>query len=222
MFINAIESLYTTCNSVDNFEILVAVDNDDQDTTSEIKKYTETKGNITIHTFERQFYKGFHNYINALVPLSQGKSLFLWNDDCIMKSREWDSTIINYHKSFCVLNPLVDTMVHYCRSNKNILFPIIPRAWFDVTGRWANNAACDTWIQDISRDLNLTIDVDSIVITHDRHDVTGNNNDAVYNEGREDVSSFIRDDFYSQAQFIQRDIDKQKIQNYLSSNGYTL
>lgn len=218
MFVNAIESLYTTCESIDNFEVLVAVDKDDEETTNEICKYTNTKNNIAIYTFERQYYKGFHNYINALVPQSKGKSLFLWNDDCVMKSKNWDTEIIKYHKDFCILNPLVDTMINYCRTNKQILFPIIPKKWVEITGRWANNAACDTWIQDISRDLNLTVDVDSIVISHDRHDVTGNNNDIVYVEGREDVSSFIKNDFYSIPQSTEREIDKQKILSFLNGS----
>ena len=215
-FISSIESLFNTCNNFKNFEVLVALDNDDLDTIEHINDYIKDKSNITIHLFDRHYYKGFHKYINSIVPLSKGSSLFLWNDDCIMKSIDWDVEILKLHQSFCVLNPLVDTMAFYCRSNQQILFPIIPKQWYITTGRWSNNAACDTWIQDISRDLNLTVDVDNIVISHERHDVTGKNGDDIYNEGRIDVETFIRDDFYSAEQFAEREIDKQKIKNFLN------
>jgi len=214
-FIVSIESLFNTCDDYNNFEVLVALDNDDLDTIKDINEYIKDKSNVTIHLFDRQYYKGFHKYINSMVPLAKGSSLFLWNDDCVMKSQGWDKEILSLHESFCVLNPLVDTMEWYCRSHQQILFPIIPKEWYNVTGRWSNNAACDTWIQDISRDLNLTVDVDNIIISHERHDVTGKNGDEIYNEGRVDIETFIRDDFYSAEQHAEREIDKEKIKKFL-------
>ena len=78
-FLKSVNSLYENCSDVNNFEILIAVDNDDVETTEKIK--TVLKPNMLLYSYERQFYKGLHNYYNDLSTKTNSESLFLWNDD---------------------------------------------------------------------------------------------------------------------------------------------
>jgi hypothetical protein len=187
MFVKTVNSLFETCNNVDNFEVLIAMDLDDDDTITQVKEFISDKTNMKLFTFERQFYRGLHNYYNGLSNEATGTSLFLWNDDAIMRSNDWDLEVLKYHETFCVLSPMVDTMETYWRT-QGVLFPIIPKKWFDLTGSWSAVPACDSWIDVTSKRLGLLVNVASIVISHDRNDVTGNNNDTTYQERKEDLN----------------------------------
>jgi hypothetical protein len=180
IFEKSINSLIDNCSNIQNFEVLVAIDNDDVDTILKIKDFIVSKPNIKFFLYERQFYIGLHNYYNDLASKASGNFLLLWNDDAIMKTINWDLEILKYENRFCVLNPIVEGMEGY---GDMILFPIIPKKWVDITGEWAHCHGCDSWIDVLSNRLGLTINSE-IVITHDRYDITGYNNDITYQEGR--------------------------------------
>jgi hypothetical protein len=185
MAVNSINSLYNTCSSIDNFEILIALDNDDVETSNNLKDYFKDKNNIKLFYYERQFYRGLHNYYNDLCLNSSGSSLLLWNDDAIMRSMNWDLEILNNHKNFTVLNPKVDTMETYWRE-VGVLFPIIPKEWINITGKMSCVPSCDSWVDVISKRLNILLPLESVVISHERADVTGNNNDETFKDGFND------------------------------------
>lgn len=185
MVVNSINSLFNTCSSIENFEILIALDNDDIETSNNLKSYLKDKTNVKLFFYERQFYRGLHNYYNDLCLKSSGTSLLLWNDDAIMRSMNWDLEILNNHTNFTVLNPKVDTMEHYWREI-GVLFPIIPKEWVEVTGKMSCVPSCDSWVDVISKRLNILTPLGSVVISHDRADVTGNNNDQTFKDGFND------------------------------------
>ena len=105
-----------------------------------------------------------------------------------MRSKDWDLEIIKYHKDFCVISPKVDTMEHYWRT-QGVLFPIIPKKWIEITGKWSHVPACDSWTDVISKRLGILVNVESIVLSHNRHDITGENHDLTYTEGRSDINN---------------------------------
>ena len=63
----ALESIYSTCYSKDNFEILLAIDNDDLETIEFVKNFITNHHNTKMFLFERQRYKGMHIYQNTLI-----------------------------------------------------------------------------------------------------------------------------------------------------------
>jgi len=182
-FKKSVESLLDTSNDINNFEILLAMDNDDIETVRDTEEYIKYKNNIRLFLCDRHHYLNLNNYYNDLSEKSIGNSLFLWNDDAIMGSSGWDDIIIKEHEKFCVISPKVSNMEHYWNTH-GVLFPIIPRKWFDLTGRLSYIQAVDSWIDILSKRLGLLHNVGEISIQHDRHDLTGNNHDNTYTEGR--------------------------------------
>lgn len=183
--VRSMNSLIDNSNSKEAFEILLAVDNDDKDTTDLLANYISDKPYVKMFFFERQYYRGLHNYYNALALKSEGSSLMLWNDDAVMESKNWDSEIINNHKEFCVLSPKVSNMESFWR-NVGVLFPVLPKKWIEITGEWAQVPACDSVIDILSKRLNIQVHLETVVITHDRFELTGNNHDNTYVEVRSD------------------------------------
>lgn len=179
----SIDSLFDNCKDPNNFEVLLAVDNDDIETTEKLEAYASDKSNVRLVYFERQYYRGLHNYINRLASEATGTSLMLWNDDSTIDSKNWDEEILNNHNTFCVLSPKVQNMEHFWR-HIGVLFPIIPKEWIDITEEWAQVPACDSVIDIISKRFGIQVLLDTVVITHDRYDDTGNNHDQTWIEVR--------------------------------------
>lgn len=218
MFKKSVKSLLDTSKDLNNFEILVGLDNDDLETIEKVKEFIKLSDNIRLYFYDRQHYVKLNYYYNDLSNKSNGSSLFLWNDDAIMKSNYWDEIILKEHSIFCVLNPKVSNMVNYW-SDIGVLFPIIPKKWFDITGHWSYVQACDSWIDILSKRLGILHNVDSIIIEHDRFDLTGNNLDPTFTEGREGVGIDIIGD-KELGEII--DIEYQKLNDYLEMLGQNL
>ena len=188
MFKRSISSLYDTCYDVNNFEVLVATDSDDEGTTNEIKNFFSDKTNIKYFVYERQYYYGFHHYINSLSNNSEGEFLFLWGDDAVMESRNWDLEILKHSGTFRMLSPKVSNMESYWR-DQGVLFPIIPKDWVNVTGVFSLSPSCDSWADVLSKKLGVFTNIESVVLAHERHDLIGSNNDENFRESREAITS---------------------------------
>lgn len=185
MATKSIDSLFQNCRDVNSFEVLLAVDNDDTETTQKLEAYISDKPNVKMFYFERQYYRGLHNYINHLALESKGTSLMLWNDDSTIESKDWEYEIIKNHENFCVLSPKVQNMEDYWK-HQGVLFPIIPKEWIDVTGEWSQVPACDSVIDVLGKGLGIIVPLETVVIMHDRYDNTGNNHDQTWTEVRSD------------------------------------
>jgi hypothetical protein len=103
-----------------------------------------------------------------------------WNDDAIMKTKNYDE-IIESEKKFKLLRVKEQTNHPYS------IFPILKWDWFRLLDRLSNQTQNDAWLSEIAYMLNImkTINVE---VTHDRADITGNNNDEtfqkrIYKEG---------------------------------------
>lgn len=216
LFVKSTESLIEKCSDVNNLEILVTMDNDDVDTISKTREYISDKPYIRILISERHYYKNLNIYVNSAANIATGKYLLLWNDDCIMESFNYDLVMDKYENKFMVVNPLVINDVNYCRTNNQMLFPLIPKKWINITGRWSNSGACDSWVQLISNELNLSIYEDDIKIFHDRYDLTRNNHDEIYIESVPDKNFIAYHSFFTEEKHNERQIDIDLIKQYLS------
>lgn len=180
LFKKSVNSLYEMASKHSNFEILVALDSDDQETIEKVQDFKKNRDNIKTKIYERQGYGLLHNYQNDLFKDSEGTSIFLWNDDLKMETRDWDVKIIEHHKDFCILSPMVSNMFDYWK-NQGMLFPVIPRKLIDLTGRLASFSA-DSWLNIVGMRLGIIKNIDNVSVYHDRVDLTNNNNDATWQE----------------------------------------
>ncbi len=220
MFISSTTSLIENCYSTDNIEILLAVDDDDIETTNKISKFIVDKEYIKMYFYERKRYKGLHHYINDLAQKANDGSLMLWNDDAIMISKNWDLEILKFHKNFIVISPKVENMENYWR-NQGVLFPIIPKKWIEITQSWAPTPGLDSWIDVLSKKLGILHNIETISILHDRFELTGNNEDETYREGRSDLQNPILQHGYevwNHGELLQTHYSK--LLDYINKNNY--
>lgn len=125
--------------------------------------------------FPRMGYLRLNEYVNTLAMFSDAKWLFFYNDDTVMQTAGWDSKIMEHDGEFKLL------AVHTNREHPYSVFPILPKEWYKLIGHVSPHSYSDTWVSEIGYLLDIVEFIDVWVI-HDRHDLTGNNGDATYEE----------------------------------------
>lgn len=175
----SLESLISKAAQPTRLELLLGLDEDDQATTEYIKaeiapmlmKYNvECRANI----FKPLGYENLHTYVNTLAGHSNGEWLFFWNDDAIMNSEGWDDIIRSYDGQFKLLAPTDNHNGH-----PYAIFPIVPRDWYMLLDHLSQNAQNDAWLSHVAYMLDI-FERTEVNVTHDRADITGNNNDPTF------------------------------------------
>lgn len=165
---------------LDKIQLLFAFDNDDDvgrtHFVEHLQPWLDQKGvDYTAMEFEPLGYSRLNEYINALARESSADWLFFWNDDALMDTSGWDKIIASYTDQFKLL------AVHTHRDHPYSIFPIVPRAWMDTLGYLSPHPLTDAWLSQIAYKLDIWERI-PVHVTHDRHDLTGNNKDQTFDD----------------------------------------
>ena len=147
----AIESIVATARASE-YEILIAMDDDDEQTTAirwDVEYYPKVKTCIT----KRWGYDGLHEYYNILASMAQGRWLVVWNDDCVMKTEGWDEILKEHDGEFVLLNPL--NMEEQDWTKCFTMFPILPIKWYQTLGRISAYNHTDDYIDKMTKELGM-------------------------------------------------------------------
>jgi hypothetical protein len=148
-------------------EILCAVDRDDD--ASVARELADSTW-----FFPRYGYGQLHRYCDELAKHAAGTWLLLWNDDAVMRTEGWNLHVMEQPDSM-VLRPFTN---HGGGLNP---FPFIPRRWYTTLGHISMSPHIDTWWEEINKRIHGTVgETVAVEVFHDRHDLTGNNNDATF------------------------------------------
>lgn len=114
-------------------------------------------------------YGRLNECYNEMAAAAPGGWLWLWNDDCVVKTRGWDRIIEEQERRVVtVLNPGATTLVGIFSA----YFPVIPKRWVDLVGHWSLHTCNDSWVESIGRRLRRMVDLPQIVVEHDPPDYT--------------------------------------------------
>lgn len=216
MLERSIRSLYELADNPDKVQLMLAFDRDDatgiQHFVTKIQPWLDTK-NIDYHAmeFEPLGYIRLNEYVNALAAASDANWLVFWNDDAVMETSGWDSIINSYNEQFKLL------AFHTHNDHPYSIFPIVPREWFDLLGYLSPHQISDAWLSQQAYMLDIWCRI-PVHVLHDRHDLTGNNNDATFqNRPMLEGNPLHPKDFHSVFQSNIRIADCAKIASYLKT-----
>lgn len=125
--------------------------------------------------FEPMGYARLNEYVNELANHADAEWLFMWNDDALMDSTGWDKTISKYTGEFKLL------AVHTHNEHPYSIFPIVPHKWFEICGYISPHQSIDGYVSQVAYLIDRIERID-VYVTHDRFDLTGNNNDKTFQE----------------------------------------
>jgi hypothetical protein len=173
-------SLIDLVHDTSDIELLLGFDDDDAATVgyflSHIAPDLDQRGvTYMASEFPPMGYVRLNEYVNLLAGQAQGQWLMFWNDDAVMHTQDWDLRIHEHDGEFRVLRMPTHNEHPYA------IFPIIPRAWYNLFGYVSAHQLNDAWISQIAYMLDIMINI-PVSVTHDRKDLTGNNDDATYRQ----------------------------------------
>jgi hypothetical protein len=202
-------------------EILVGFDSDDEIGKNffqfEIAPELDEVGvKYTSLEFTPMGYENLNLYYNGLAKNSNSDWLFAWNDDAIMQTQNWDQEITRYTGKFCLLK------VRTHRDHPYSIFPIWPRAWYDIFGFASRHQMIDAELSQNAYMLDIMQKI-PVDVVHDRHDLTGNNLDDTQKKKKTlEGNPADPKDFHNPIQANLRISDCLTIAKYLESLGHDL
>jgi len=214
----SVVSLFNRVTGKEKVQLMLGFDSDDTEGianfNTDIKPWLdEKKVAYTAMVFDPMGYTRLNEYVNALAAASDADWLFFWNDDAIMETTGWNKTIASHTGEFKCL------AVHTHREHPYSIFPIVPAEWFDLLGYLSPHQISDCWLSQQAYALDIWQRID-VWVTHDRFDLTGNNNDTTFQkrvmyEGNQNDPRDIHHPQWMSRRFA----DADKIAEYMESRG---
>lgn len=172
----SIKSIVNCVADTSSIQILMAFDDDDEiginHFKSEIQPWLDEKSiTYSAKLFTRLGYQGLNLYYNTLAKDATADWFFVWNDDSVMETTGWDDVIRKYNGQFKLLK------IHTHNEHPYSIFPIVPKAWYDVTGYLSRHQMIDAELSQIAYMIDV-IEIVDIYATHERPDLVGKEEDA--------------------------------------------
>jgi hypothetical protein len=214
MLERSLKSLVELADNPNKIQIMMGFDNDDTVGIEHFKTVIQPWLDTTTtayhaYTFAPLGYIRLNEYVNSLALKSAARWLVFWNDDAVMQTQGWDTQIMNYQDQFKLLAFRTHNLHPYS------IFPIVPRKWLDLLGYLSPHQISDAWLSQQAFMLDIMERI-PVEVLHDRHDLTGNNNDETFkNRPMLEGNPVNPADFHNQSQIIKRIQDCNKIADYL-------
>jgi glycosyltransferase involved in cell wall biosynthesis len=214
----SIVSLINLASDPKNLQFIIAFDNDDKASSAYFVENIAPKINnagsgYTCLEFVPMGYIRLNEYVNQCAKVASGDWLMFWNDDAFMESADWDKEIIKHTGEFCCLRMPTHNEHPYA------IFPIVPGKWYELFGYLSPHQISDAWISQMSYMLDIMKNID-VKVVHDRHDLTGNNNDETFkNRPMLEGNPNQPQDFNHDSWRKRRVVDCVKINTYLKTVG---
>lgn len=168
----SVTSIVSQANDISRIQILFGFDTDDtvglEHFEGVIQPFLDDHDVCyEAQAFESMGYAGLNRYYNHLAQQARADWIFVWNDDAVMDSKDWDLEIQKYNDQFKLLK------VHTHNDHPYSIFPIVPCAWFDLFGHLSRHQMIDAELSQMAFVLDLMQVVD-IWVTHNQVELTKN------------------------------------------------
>ena len=166
----ALQSISKNTGNKKLIEVLIAVDEDDQDTIFFVKK-SKKKFDFLIKEKICKRGKGYRDNpqrLKKLISISSGSFFIYFADDMTINTKNWD---INLDKKINTLpeDQLYLLSTRHNQGNKNWpLCQIISKKWYNITKKFANCYETDTELLIIASSVNRYFICKNIRIVHNQ------------------------------------------------------
>lgn len=161
-----------------NFEIILKVDYDDQETIDYINQFTNQNDNINVILSSRlEGWFSLVDFVESLIDASKGKYIWGINDDSRILTPNWNDILENELKEFKIYHPLIDwgpDLNGYIHSFREI-FPIFPKKLKELWGYICPHNNIDSWLYFISTKIEkhpwnvpFLVYLDHLVVSHNQ------------------------------------------------------
>jgi hypothetical protein len=217
---DSINSLLVHAKNTKDIQFIFGFDNDDNigfdHFVKEIQPDLDSRGIEYIAMgFESMGYAGLNQYYNVLAEQAQADWLFVWNDDAIMETQNWDQVIAKHTGTFKVLK------LHTHNEHPYSIFPIVPSSWVSLLGHLSLHQMVDAEISQIAYMLDI-MEIIEIDATHNQSELTGEGDNTSKNKIRFEGNPLDPRDFHNQQRIQRRIDDTDKLAKHMLSIGMSI
>lgn len=214
---DSVASLVSRAKNVSNIQILFGFDNDDkvglEHFEGVIQPFLDDHGvDYEAQAFESMGYAGLNRYYNHLGQYASADWLFVWNDDAVMNTQDWDEVIKSYTGQFKLLK------VHTHNEHPYSIFPIVPRAWFDLFGHLSRHQMIDAELSQMAFVLDIMQVID-VNVTHNQVELTKDATDPLKPKVRFEGNPTNSWDFHNPKMQQQRYADVDRVAEHMRKVG---
>ena len=173
----SVTSIVDLADDVSRMQLIFGFDDDDKIGLDHFKTVIQPfldKHDVSYEaqSFKSMGYAGLNRYYNHLAKSTSADWLFVWNDDAVMETQGWDSVIEQYTGEFKLLK------VHTHNDHPYSIFPIMPRAWYDLMNHLSRHQMIDAELSQLAflLDIMQVIEVD---VTHNQVELTKDSTDPL-------------------------------------------
>lgn len=214
---DSVTSIVSLAKDPDQIQILFGFDDDDtvglDHFESVIQPFLDDHSvSYQAQAFTSMGYAKLNRYYNHLAQSASADWLFVWNDDAVMNTAGWDQVIAAYTGQFRLLK------LHTHNEHPYSIFPIVPRAWYDLLGYFSQHQMIDAELSQLAfmLDLMQIIDVDA---THNQVELTNDPTDPLKPKIRFEGNPANPYDFHNPAMGQQRFQDCERLADYMNKNN---
>lgn len=183
----SVDSLFSLAKEKNWLEFLFRADSDDTDTIQLCSKMVALLPNSKLLVAERGWgFKGMHFMINDLSAMARGDWLLIWNDDCLMRTQDWD-WILAYSRApswHGCPDVFMLNLPSLGRPDCNE-FMFLRREVTRILGHWSLSPHNDNWIHRVMSAINCVAVCPFIGVEHFSDkigDLTRQESEAAYRE----------------------------------------
>lgn len=166
----SVTSIIDLADNVSHLQLIFGFDDDDETGLNHFRTVIQPfldKHDVTYEAqaFKSMGYAGLNRYYNHLAKSTSADWLFVWNDDAVMETQGWDSVIEQYTGQFKLLK------VHTHNDHPYSIFPIMPRAWYDLMNHLSRHQMIDAELSQLAFLLDI-MQVIPVDVVHNQVELT--------------------------------------------------
>jgi len=213
----SVTSIVDLASDISHIQLIFGFDDDDEVGLNHFKTVIQPfldqrKVEYEAQAFKSMGYAGLNRYYNHLAKSTSADWLFVWNDDAVMETKGWDLVIEQYTGKFKLLK------VHTHNDHPYSIFPIMPRAWYDLMNHLSRHQMIDAELSQLAflLDIMQVIEVD---VTHNQVELTKDATDPLKPKVRFEGDPTNPIDFHHPQTSAQRYQDCDVIADYMRTIG---
>lgn len=213
----SVSSIVDLASDISHIQLIFGFDDDDEAGLNHFKTVIQPfldqrEVEYEAQAFKSMGYAGLNRYYNHLAKSTSADWLFVWNDDAVMETKGWDLVIEQYTGKFKLLK------VHTHNDHPYSIFPIMPRAWYDLMNHLSRHQMIDAELSQLAflLDIMQVIDVD---VVHNQVELTKDTTDPLKPKVRFEGDPTNPIDFHYPQTSAQRHRDCDVIAEYMRTIG---
>lgn len=213
----SVSSIVDLASDISHIQLIFGFDDDDEAGLNHFKTVIQPfldqrEVEYEAQAFKSMGYAGLNRYYNYLAKSTSADWLFVWNDDAVMETKGWDLVIEQYTGKFKLLK------VHTHNDHPYSIFPIMPRAWYDLMNHLSRHQMIDAELSQLAflLDIMQVIDVD---VVHNQVELTKDTTDPLKPKVRFEGDPTNPIDFHYPQTSAQRHRDCDVIAEYMRTIG---